>query len=74
MTCLPGGFEFLLILFIKVVETIKVFCAIKGFLGILNELGSDATPMTPRTIVGTLDFQIRVKHHKRETHTTRFCL
>ena len=49
--------KLLLILVLKIVKTIKVFCIIEGFLDILDDFGSDATPMTPCTVVGTLDFR-----------------
>jgi hypothetical protein len=52
MANLPGSLELLLILFLEVLETIEVFCALEGFLDVLNDLGSDATPMTPRTAIG----------------------
>ena len=51
MADLPGGLELLLILFPKVNETAEVTGIFKGFLDILEDLGSDATPMTPRTVV-----------------------
>ena len=51
MADLPGGLELLLILALKIFETVEVIGIIKGFLGILEDLGSDATPVTPRTAV-----------------------
>lgn len=57
MADLPGSIEFFFIHIIKLVETIEVLCALEGLLDILDDLGSDATPMTPRAVVGTLDLQ-----------------
>ena len=50
----PGSLELLLILFLETLETVKVFDVLKGFLGVLDDLGSDTTPMTPYTAVGNV--------------------
>jgi len=54
MTDLPGSPELVLILFAKLLETVEVFRTLKGFLDVLDDLGSDATPMTPRAVVGSV--------------------
>lgn len=50
VTRLPGSLELLFILVTEVIETIELLRALKGSFGILDDLGSDAPPVTPRTI------------------------
>ena len=52
MAGIPGSLELLLILFIELLETVELFNILKAFLDIFDDLGSDAAPMTPRTVVG----------------------
>jgi len=54
MTDLPGSLELLLILFTEILEAIKIFSILKAFLDVFDDLGSDAAPMTPRTVVGSI--------------------
>ena len=65
MTDLPGGIKLLLILVFEIIKTIKVLCALEGFLDILDNLGSDATPMTPGAVVGTVRLQMCIGHDRR---------
>jgi len=54
VTDLPGSLEFLLILFTEILETVEIFGILIAFLDIFNDLGGDAAPMTPRTVVGSV--------------------
>ena len=74
MTGLPGNLEFFFVFIVKVIETVEFVWSLEAFLDILDDFGSDATPMTPRTVVGTLECLKGRDHRRRETHTTRFCL
>ena len=55
MTGLPGNLEFFFVFIVKVIETVEFVWSLEAFLDILDDFGSDATPMTPRTVVGTLE-------------------
>ena len=51
MADLPGSLELLLILFIEVLKTVEFFDILQAVLRVFDYLGSDAAPMTPRTVV-----------------------
>jgi len=54
MAGLPGSLDFLLVLFLEVLKTVQAVGVRNGFLDVLYDLGSDATPMTPRAVVGNV--------------------
>jgi len=54
VTDLPGSLEFPLILFTEILKTVEIFGILRAFLDIFDDLGSDAAPMTPCTVVGSV--------------------
>jgi hypothetical protein len=66
---IPGGMELLLILVIELFETVEIFGTLEAFLHIFNDFGSDTTPMTPCTVVGSVSSRDRCEMvHRRDAY------